>query len=742
MALFVLGVLVCAALVMLPLRRATLKLGSILGPFATPAVPIAAVLCFAASATVLVAIRAPSLFEAYPPLKLSWIPGAAVVYLGVARIARRAAGSWRASRHHLLAVTALLTSAFGLFLCQATFGSRSNPRNMLARDTIAGQRLIRWYLQATDRDGDGFSSTFGGGDCDDSNPQIYPGAPDEPGDGIDADCFDGDGGRDVGQFGNGNYAEVPAEVPQRPNILFVMVDTLRPDHLGTHGYARNTSPNIDAFAETAIRFEGAVASSSRSLRSIPSVFTGLYPSQIEYGDEYIWPALLPENATLAEMLSDAGYFTSANLGTDYFARMRGFFQGFKRHHQEPQFRPRREQVFRSAMRELERLSRRAEPWFHWIHIFNVHGEYLSYGTPSRFGEKPVDKYDTEIYLADQIFGKILKRLDELDESQNTIVVLCSDHGEAFGEHDNRGHSFTVYEEEIRAVLMIRVPGLSPRVVRGAVPLFDLFPTLLNLLRIPLPREVPARSLLPYLIGQANPPANRLIFSEILPDGMFPFDQKALRRGRWKLILWTREHRMQLFDLARDPQEQHNLADAETEIRDELLGLSRAWIAQTARPQNSFRQVVQSNRLDAEPEALTHRLNYRYPGRFTVLGYDMNSTRVRVGDTLDMTFYYRVDGEMQRDFLFFVDLVGPPGYRVPPHTHARHHPMNGHYKTSQWVPGEILRDSIRVTIPQGMRPSKELKIRFAVLDEKFKPLRFETSQGSETLVELVPIEVHR
>jgi hypothetical protein len=186
-----------------------------------------------------------------------------------------------------------------------TFGDSNRVRAVVEQRSVLGRRLVRVYVDLSDRDGDGFAWAWGGGDCDDARADVHPGAVDEPGDGVDADCFDGDGSREVADFGDGAWGVRPAAL-DRPNFLLITVDALRPDHLGAYGYGRPTSPRIDAFARSAVRFDAAYAQSSRSMRSIPSMMTGFYPSQVAFGPEYLWPTLLDENVTVAERLRARG----------------------------------------------------------------------------------------------------------------------------------------------------------------------------------------------------------------------------------------------------------------------------------------------------------------------------------------------------------------------------------------------------------------------------------------------------
>lgn len=587
-----------------------------------------------------------------------------------------------------LAVASAVTAAFA-------YDGRNATRDLVERRSVLGPSLHRWYSSATDSDGDGHAWGFGGGDCDDGDPSVFPGAIDRRGDGVDADCWGGDGSEIVEDFGAGAYGTRPAGL-DRPNVLIVSIDALRPDHLGAFGYERPTSPRLDRFAAEATVFEDAQAPSSRSIRSFPSMFTGLYPSQIAYGPEFLYPALLPENQTLPEELSRAGWDTSVTMGTHYFERTGDFFQGFRAHHELDEWRARPEAVVEHALGELRRMAAGERPFFQWVHLMNVHSPYLRPGPPSRFGSREVDAYDTEILLADAQIGRLLDELDRLDVAGRTIVVVVSDHGEAFGEHGNRYHSKTLYVEELRSVLMIRTPGVGPRRVPERVGLLDLFPTLLNLVDLPVPTPVPARSLVPLMTGEGGLPADRLLYAEILPDGHFPYDQKAIFRGDLKLIWWVREGRVQLFDVRADPREQRDLSDERPEVARELRGLLAAWSSQTSRDSNQTQRVLEAHRLSAPPSHLGRRVDLVFDGTFRLLGYDLRQRSFRPGQHIPVTFYYEVLRRTDRDYRFELDLRS--SVELPEHFHAHHYPLNGHYLTTQWRPGELLRDPVEIVIP--------------------------------------------
>ncbi|MCS6799315.1 MAG: sulfatase-like hydrolase/transferase [Myxococcota bacterium] len=716
---YALAAIVIASLVLaLPLWAALARgahlLGRLLGPLGSPGMLLVGTFV---GVTVLVAAwiaRGPRLLELYDVEEIAWLPGTAAVYLLVAIVVRSriTVHGVRRVRRITAAATVLGLVAHGV--SAATYGRSSRVRSVVEQRSVAGKFLLRRYVAVTDRDGDGFAWLWGGGDCDDGRADVYPGAADPVGDGIDADCFDGDGSPRAVDQGRGAYGRRPPGL-DRPNVLLVLIDALRPDHLGVHGYRRPTSPRIDAFAAGAVRFERAYAQSSRSLRSIPSMMTGMYPTQIGFGPEYLWPTLLDENVTLAERLREHGWATAVVMGTDYFARVAGFFQGFDDVWQSPLYRPPRDLPVTEGIERLRRLQSQQRPWFLWVHLFNVHEEYLWDGIPSRFGPTLVDRYDTEITIADHEVGRMLDALERSGEADRTVVIVASDHGEAFGEHGHRGHASTLYEEEVRSVLLVRAPGIAPRTVRERVGLFDLMPTVLNLAGIEVPRPMPARSLLPLMTGEGTHPPERLLVAELMPDGLFPFDVKALWHRDEKLHWWVREGRYQLFDLRVDPLERHDVADDRPARAAEMLGLLRAWTAQASRPENRCDVVVARNRLPSEPSRMGRRLGVRYPGHFTLLGYDLERTEYEPGERIRVDFYFRVDASIDRSLFFEVLLRPPAGYPLPPHFHGGHYPMNGCLFTHDWRAGEVLRDPVEIVIPTDLRVPVEMDLVLVVRD---------------------------
>ena len=166
---------------------------------------------------------------------------------------------------------------------------------------------------------------------------------------------------------------------------------------------------------------------------------------------------------------------------------------------------------------------------------------------------------------------------------------------------------------------------------------------------------------------------------------------------------------------------------------------RAWIAQTHLPQNRTEDIVTEARLAAEPANMTARLDAQFPGMFTLLGYDLPETTFRPGERIAVDFFYRVDASITKDLFFYVNIEGPAGYPVPPHFHAHHYPIHGRYRTTDWRPGEILRDSVQMVIPRDIRHPVELRVTLTVLDAQF-PVEYRTPTGAGVTIEVGRVQI--
>ena len=407
--------------------------------------------------------------------------------------------------------------------------------------------------------------------------------------------------------------------PRPQNAIFVVVDTLRADHLGCYGYARATSPHVDALAAEGVRFERAYATAPWTKPSVASMITGLHPSAL--GIETIFSKLPAEVDTLAEMLRDAGYRTAGAVSHLMLSNQieMGFGQGYDvyleseaRGHDHVST----DGIAAQALRLLRELADDGRPFLLFVHFFDPHFDYLDvpeieFAAPrgallsggesiielrARIGELGEqdfgflrDRYDEEIRRTDAGIGRVLAALRELSLEDETLVVLAGDHGEEFGERGWIGHTPSLHEEVIRVPLLLRAPGLAPRVVGEPVSLVSLTPTILELLGIELAgRSLQGRSIAGLVRGEATRQP-KPVFSEIrfpLQDARIwprPLDARALVGRRFKLIADDAAGTLRLYDLQADPGERVDLAPERPELTAELLARLRDWQRSASRP---------------------------------------------------------------------------------------------------------------------------------------------------------------
>ncbi len=355
-----------------------------------------------------------------------------------------------------------------------------------------------------------------------------------------------------------------------PNVLLLSVDTLRADHLGFHGYPRATSPNLDAFARTAVVFDDAQASASWTLPGLATVFTSTYSSTHNC---WSFASRLDDSfTTLTEILTRAGYDSACVVSHLYCTVRHGLQQGFV-HFDDTFAYPEADPVDavtsqRIAERGIGFLERKAaapdgHPWFLWLHFFDPHDEYVEHpGISERFvtpGDRTAtqvarDRYDGEIAYTDLHVGRVLQALEQTGQSDDTIVVFLSDHGEEFGDHGGYRHGHTLFAELVRVPLAIRVPSIAPRHVPELVRTVDVLPTVLELVGLRAPAGIEGQSLAPAMRGadlRALP-----ALAEIRTDAA---TLDCVVDGRFKLVRdLSRAGAPILFDLEADPGEMYDI----------------------------------------------------------------------------------------------------------------------------------------------------------------------------------------
>ncbi len=360
----------------------------------------------------------------------------------------------------------------------------------------------------------------------------------------------------------------PVKRDESLNVLLITLDTTRADRLGCYGYPKPTTPNIDSVAAEGVRFARAYAQVPLTFPSHCSIMTGTFPvyhGARNNGTYYLHPDFI----TLAEVMKSYGFQTAAFVSSFTVDSRFGLDQGFDLY--DDDFR--RGQAFKAlnAERRAEEVfkpfsswldNNYQKPFFCWLHFFDPH---LPYDPPSPFREKfATDPYDGEIAYMDQYVGKVIEKLKEKNLWEKTFLILAGDHGEGFGEKGEAGHGVFLYEETMRVPLILYAGKRLParKVVGGRVRLVDLLPTILDMLKIPIPDKVQGESLLPY-VGKKRPKQLPNYMETYFPQENYGWSRLVgLIDGPWKYIEAPRE---ELYNLDKDPSESTNLATTETRV---------------------------------------------------------------------------------------------------------------------------------------------------------------------------------
>lgn len=399
-----------------------------------------------------------------------------------------------------------------------------------------------------------------------------------------------------------------------PNLLLIVVDTLRRDALGVYGAERDTSPALDAFAAGAVRFERAYAPAPWTLPSVASLLTGLHPGG--HGVSSPRASLPAEAETLAERLSARGYATAGVVSHVALGTRSGFDQGHARY-RDSEARGHdyisTEGVTRQALELLDELAAGGAPFFLFVHYFDPHYDYerhpeVGFAPPAASrvdGSEPVMElqrrleeldaadvallralYHEEVRHTDAGIGRLLDRLAALGLAERTLVAVSADHGEEFMERGWLGHTRTLYDELVRVPLLIRAPGVRPAVVAEPVSLVSLTPTLLELLGIEVSgQRFHAPSLAELVRGEAPAPGDAVLTQVDYVPIFLPqtrTHKSALVAGRHKLIRDEASGRLELYDLLDDPGEWRDLSSVQPELTSRLAAQLDDRLRRTAR----------------------------------------------------------------------------------------------------------------------------------------------------------------
>ncbi len=357
------------------------------------------------------------------------------------------------------------------------------------------------------------------------------------------------------------------------NLILITLDTTRPDRLGCYGYAKAKTPNLDQLAQESILFENAVCPSPSTVPSHSSIMTGLYPPH--HGVRVTGRHSLPSHMmTLADVLKKEGYRTGAVISGYPLTKRFGLNKGFDFY--EDSFWGNSEEAKIVIERIAERSIDIALKWlnenkddrfFFWLHLYDPHSDYAP--PPPFDTEYRDDPYDGEIAYMDWSLGHFFKKLKEWNLYDTSVIIIVGDHGEGLGEHGESEHQFLIYNTTMKVPFFMRVgKEYVPRRIEALVGVIDIFPTVLDLLNVSCSTSIDGSSLRPMLRGSSDRKERRSYYLETLSGeislGWSPL--YALMNEEWKFI---EAPEPELYHMANDPDESHNLFFQERETAEEF-----------------------------------------------------------------------------------------------------------------------------------------------------------------------------
>lgn len=373
----------------------------------------------------------------------------------------------------------------------------------------------------------------------------------------------------------GNFALAEGERDGSPNILLIIVDTLRADYLSCYGNKIVKTPNVDKLAAEGIKFSWAVCHVPLTLPSHASIFTSTYPIHHGVRDNGAF-RLEDKYLTLAEMLKQQGYQTAAFVGAFPVDSRFGIAQGFDLYddyygegsaHNDFAYAERpAEEVIKPAMEWLKNST--SEPWFCWLHLYDPHMPYIP---PAPFNQlHPDNLYAGEVAYTDEIIGQFLQFLHSNSLDKNLIIIFTADHGEGLGDHGESTHGIFAYNSTLNVPLIFWNKKIfsQPRIIDKRVRHIDIAPTILDILNIHKPDQMQGRSLMPLIRQPSNWTVDESYFETFSANlnrywaplqGMFGLNYKYIRLPI-----------PELYDMRRDFHEENNIYEQRPAIAHKMI----------------------------------------------------------------------------------------------------------------------------------------------------------------------------
>ncbi|MEO8181437.1 MAG: sulfatase-like hydrolase/transferase [Deltaproteobacteria bacterium] len=367
---------------------------------------------------------------------------------------------------------------------------------------------------------------------------------------------------------------------ERPIVVLFSIDSLRADLLERSEGSQYLS-ELRGLAQVGTTFKNARAPGSMTKYTLGAISSGKYFSQQYWsGSKNRWPKQ-DQSVHLASVLSSAGVYTAAFPVVDWLENSVGILRGFERNQIEGEHLPGNSRWIdgRSLTAQLIAAleangERRA---FFWVHYLDSHDPYFRGGRQgSRF-----QRYLRSLRSVDEYLALVRQAIARFGLTERVLLLVISDHGEAFGEHGARFHGSSLYDELLRVPFVAVGASVIARSVEVPVSLIDLGPTILDWFGIPTPAAFMGQSLVPLLLGQNRPFARPIVAETGLKQAMLFGDG-------YKAIRDLRRDTLELYDLNTDPGELNNLSDQIDPERDEHVLLLRSFFQVHTYRENGYR----------------------------------------------------------------------------------------------------------------------------------------------------------
>jgi arylsulfatase A-like enzyme len=425
-----------------------------------------------------------------------------------------------------------------------------------------------------------------------------------------------------------------------PNIIFLVIDALRPDALPCYGNKIVQTPTIDRVANDGVVFKEAYTALPKTLPSMCSFLTGLYPRT--HGVLEMGIPLRENQDTLAEILKLRGYATAAFIANYVLSEeISGLHQGFDNYFAgfplkkeaisisgsfNPLVEKRADTLTESMIYWLE--NNLTNKFFIWAHYMDPHAAYdppppynkmyseLNKVLPD-FKIRPelihyqakikgkedflyyLSQYYGEVSFCDEQIGRLLEFLHDKDLYDNTLIIITADHGESFGEHKRFfSHGHNLYQENIRIPFIFSLPAVidGGKEIDSPVISIDMMPTILHLMKIEPKSTIQGENLLPLIRGDKKKRDNPILVQAYGGAGW------SIIKNNWKLIHLIKGRSYQLFELSKDPNEQHDLGQKNISKMTQLRKLLKTNV-------NSFpnNTIIKSSRLKQLKNSIALRI---------------------------------------------------------------------------------------------------------------------------------------